>query len=208
MSVKNTRDYVCFVCFEGFEDIDSFRDHIITNHEEGTDFIFCPHCRFPLRELKTHLALKHPELQIPKDYPTKPIILRDIKKQKKKKPAYKQGNYFSKKNNKDLFFRSGMELEFYKILEDKNDVSKYNVEPIEIDYIFEGSPHRYIPDILVEYSDGKKQLWEIKPFHQRKLPKNQAKWKAANEYCKRRNWEFVVLTERGLRLFKKGRNPV
>lgn len=206
--MKNIRDFVCFVCFEGFEDIDSFRDHITTNHEEGTDFIFCPHCKFPLRELRTHLALKHPNLDIPKGYPLKPIIIRDIKKAKKKKPTYKQGNYFSKKNSKELFFRSGLELEFYKILEDKKDVNKYAVEPIEIDYIFEGSSHRYIPDILVEYTNGIKQLWEIKPFHQRKLPKNQAKWKAANEYCKKRNWEFIVLTERGLRLFKKGRNPI
>lgn len=205
---KNIRDYLCFVCFEGFDHIDSFRDHIAQNHEEGTDYIVCPYCKMPMRELRTHLALKHPTMPVPNDYPMKPIILRDIKKQKKKKPTYKQGNFYSKKNKKDLFFRSGMELEFYKVLEDKNDVLAYNAEPIEIDYIFEGSTHRYIPDILVHYNSGEKQLWEIKPKSQTKLPKNKAKWAAANDYCKKRNWEFIVLTERGLRLLKKGKKPI
>ena len=207
MSV-NLREYLCFVCFEGFDSIDSFRDHIVTNHEEGTDFIVCPACKMPLRELKTHFVLRHPEQSIPKDYPTKPIILRDIKKPKHKKTNYKQGNFFSKKNNKDLFFRSGMELEFYKILEDKKDVTAYRAEPIEIDYYYEGSNHRYIPDILVEFNSGQKQLWEIKPKSQTKMPKNQAKWAAASDYCKKRNWEFIVLTERGLRLLKKGKKPI
>ena len=197
------RNYLCFICFQEFENIDEFRDHIVQSHEEGTDFILCPVCKMPLRELKIHMALKHPEFQIPAGYPTKPIIIRDIKKPKKKKHTYKQGNFFSKKNNKDLFFRSGMELEFYKILESKKDVLKYIAEPIEIDYSYEGYPHKYIPDILVEYTTNKKELWEIKPKSQTKLPKNQAKWHAANEYCKKRNWNFIVLTERGLRLLKK-----
>lgn len=204
----NTRSYICFVCFQDFENIDSFRQHIINNHEEGTDYVPCPSCKIPLRDVTRHFALRHPELAFPKNYPTKPIVIRDIKKiHKKKKTTYKQGNFFSKKNNKDLFFRSGMELEFYKILETKSDVIKYNAEPIEIDYQYEGGNHKYIPDILVEYQNNKKELWEIKPKSQTKLPKNQAKWQAANEYCKRRNWNFLVLTERGLRLLKLGKFP-
>lgn len=205
---NNTRSYICFVCFQDFENVEAFRQHIVNNHEEGTDYVPCPSCKIPLRDVLRHFALKHPESIFPKNYPTKPIVIRDIKKiSKKKKPTYKQGNFFSKKNNKDLFFRSGMELEFYKILENKKDVLKYNAEPIEIDYQYEGSSHKYIPDILVEYQDNKKELWEIKPKSQTKLPKNQAKWQAANEYCKRRNWDFLVLTERGLRLLKLGKFP-
>jgi len=79
------------------------------------------------------------------------------------------------------------------------DVLKYKPEPFKIEYFFEGFTHNYIPDILVEYINGKKELWEIKPKHQTTLPKNQAKWTYANNYCKSRNIEFMVYTEKGLK---------
>jgi len=198
----NKRDFCCFICFESFDNVAGFRNHIVNNHEEGTDFILCPECKIPLRDLKSHFALKHPEKVLPKGYPCRPIILRDIKRVKKTKVKYKTGFFFSKKNNKELFFRSGLESEFYKVLESRKDIAKYSVEPFEIDYIYEGYKHKYIPDILIEYNCGKKKLCEIKPNSQKKLPKNLAKWSAAADYCKKRNWEFIVLTEKGLKLLK------
>ena len=119
--------------------------------------------------------------------------------------GFKQGTFYSKKNNKNLFFRSGLESEFYKVLEKKQDVIRYAVECVEIEYVYEGKVRRYIPDILIEYNNGKKEIWEIKPKNQTKIPKNLAKWDAASSYCKKRNMEFVVLTERGLRILKKGK---
>jgi len=73
---------------------------------------------------------------------------------------------------------------------------------LEIEYVYEGKLRKYIPDILVEYNTGKKELWEIKPKNQTKIPKNLAKWKAADEYCRKRNIEFIVFTEKGLRMLK------
>jgi hypothetical protein len=207
MHEQRPKAHVCFVCNIIFDTVEEFRSHIVQDHEEGTDFILCPHpdCQIPVRDLRVHCALKHPEMRIPEGYPLRPIILRDarIKKSKKKSNTWKQGYFFSKKNNKDLFFRSGLESEFYKILEKKGDVARYNVECLEIEYFYEGGKHRYIPDILVEYTDGRKELWEIKPKSQTKMPKNVAKWAAANEYCKKRNWNFIVLTEAGLKILKK-----
>jgi len=77
--------------------------------------------------------------------------------------------------------------------------------------------HRYFPDfyIKVKESNGKikRYIIEIKPKKQTIEPKvkkrktkgyiyevyeyakNQAKWKAAKEFCKDRMWEFKVLTE-------------
>jgi hypothetical protein len=202
---KRIKNFCCFVCDTIFETLEEFRSHIVTSHEEGTDFIICPceTCKIPVRDLRTHMALKHPEQKIPDGYPTRPVILRDSRFKKKRNTAFKQGNFFSQKNNKNLFFRSGLESEFYKCLEKSKQVSKYAVESLEIEYVYEGKLRRYIPDILVEYCDGKKELWEIKPKNQTKIPKNLAKWKAADDYCRRRNIEFVVLTERGLRVMRK-----
>ena len=80
--------------------------------------------------------------------------------------------------------------------------------------------HRYYPDfyIKVRESNGriKKYIIEIKPKKQCVEPKvqkkktksyiyevyefarNQAKWKAAREFCADRMWEFKVLTEHEL----------
>jgi hypothetical protein len=80
--------------------------------------------------------------------------------------------------------------------------------------------HRYFPDFYIKVKEQtgqiKKYIIEIKPKKQTIEPKvqkrktkgyiyevveyakNQAKWKAAQEFCKDRMWEFKVLTEEDL----------
>ena len=86
-----------------------------------------------------------------------------------------------------------------------------------IPYTFNGKQHRYYPDFLVIKEDGTTILVEVKPLKQTKPPKkskgkskksllyesimyhkNLAKWEAANNYCKKRNWKFMVMTEKTL----------
>jgi hypothetical protein len=77
--------------------------------------------------------------------------------------------------------------------------------------------HRYFPDFLVKVrtKEGttKTMMLEVKPKKQTQPPEvrkrvtkqylnevmtwgvNQAKWKAANEYCLDRGWEFKLITE-------------
>ena len=80
--------------------------------------------------------------------------------------------------------------------------------------------HRYFPDFYIKYKDtnGKirKSIIEVKPLRQCSPPpkpkkqtrgyiyeayeyaKNQAKWKAAREWCLDRGYEFKVMTEKEL----------
>lgn len=80
--------------------------------------------------------------------------------------------------------------------------------------------HRYFPDFYIKYKDSqgkiKRSIIEIKPFKQTQQPPlqekktksyvyevtqyvtNQAKWAAAEEFCKDRLWEFKVFTEKEL----------
>jgi hypothetical protein len=89
----------------------------------------------------------------------------------------------------------------------------------------DGRVHRYFPDFVVKMKskDGKvvTQVIEIKPERETKPPKvrqratkqyiyevktwgvNQAKWAAAESYCKDRDWEFRVFTESELGLKRK-----
>ena len=76
--------------------------------------------------------------------------------------------------------------------------------------------HRYFPDFYIKVKESnsiKKYLIEVKPKKQTSPPKkprrqtkgyireayeyakNQAKWKAAREFCADRMWEFKVITE-------------
>ena len=198
----NEKKCTCFVCGQLFENYNEMKTHITTAHDEGREFVICPlqRCGFPVRCLRSHFKLKHPNEKIPQDKQMKALIWKDFKDKKKPKVKkhFKEGFYESKKNNKKMHYRSGLECEYYKLLELMNDVASYHEEAFAINYMFEGTEHRYIPDILVQYKDGKKELWEVKPKYQMKLPKNQAKWAAAKNWCEARNIPFIVYTEKGL----------
>jgi hypothetical protein len=103
---------------------------------------------------------------------------------------------------------------------DNNEkILEWGSEEIALPYRspLDGKIHRYFPDfyIKVKESNGqiKKYLVEIKPKKQTVEPKvqkrktksyiyevtewvrNQAKWKAAQNFCEDRQWEFKVITE-------------
>jgi len=106
---------------------------------------------------------------------------------------------------------------------DRNErILEWGSEEIALPYRspVDNKVHRYFPDfyIKVEENTGliKKYLIEIKPLKQTTKPKkpkrqtkgylrevyeyakNQAKWRAATEYCEDRLWEFKVMTEKEL----------
>ena len=141
---------------------------------------------------------------------------------------YHQGKYKIKNRDKylgdpdNIVYRSSWELKVLQWLDAHPDVISFSSEEIIIPYISpaDGRYHRYFPDFFVKIrsKDGtiKNMILEVKPHSQviepvkkTKITKryinevvtygvNQAKWKAAEEYCKDRKWEFKVLTEHDL----------
>jgi hypothetical protein len=106
---------------------------------------------------------------------------------------------------------------------DSNDkVVEWGSEELVIPYRspVDGRIHRYFVDFYIKVN-GKKYLIEIKPekfTREPKIPKrktkqflnevmtwgvNQAKWKAAEEFCLDRNWKFMILTEKELGISNK-----
>ena len=77
-------------------------------------------------------------------------------------------------------------------------------EQYHIPYISpkDGKWHNYYPDFYVKYVDKKgntcEKIVEIKPAYQKSWDVNKAKWKAAEEWCRERHYEFQVLTEKEL----------
>lgn len=102
---------------------------------------------------------------------------------------------------------------------DKNpDIVWWGSEEFSIPYYdpTNGKRRRYFPDFIVKTKNGEIVVFEVKPAAQSKPPEkksrvtkkylnevvtwgvNQAKWKAAVEFCADRNWRFQVLTEENL----------
>ena len=129
-----------------------------------------------------------------------------------------------KGNPSNIIYRSGWELKLMSYLDKHPDVIQWSSEEIVIPYRspIDGKVHRYFPDFYVKKKniDGviETSLIEVKPAHQTKPPVkktkvtkqyinevttwgiNEAKWKAAVEYCKDRKWTFHIFTEKELNI--------
>lgn len=175
---------------------DEFKSHVIGSHEEGRDYIKCPKCDAPVRDMRLHFRMKHANFLMPKGTQMRAIIWKDQKSARSKLISKPQEGYFSsKKNSKDLHYRSKFERTVYELLEQDSDVAAFAVEPIKISYFFNGSVRNYVPDIVVAYIDGRKEVWEVKPGSQTTLPINKSKWKYAEVFCEERGMKFEVITE-------------
>lgn len=127
-----------------------------------------------------------------------------------------------KGNPTEIFWRSSWELKLMLYLDEHKDVISWGSEEIIIPYRspLDNRIHRYYPDFIVTKinSEGKREtaIIEVKPAKQTVPPKirekvtksyitevktwgvNEAKWKAALEFCKDRGWTFHIFTEKEL----------
>ncbi len=121
-----------------------------------------------------------------------------------------------------VIYRSLWELKFMRYCDTNINILEWGSEEMYVWYRspVDNRPHRYFPDFYIKTKESsgkiKKYIIEVKPKRQTKPPakpkrqtkgylreafeyaKNQAKWKAANEWCIDRGFEFKVLTENEL----------
>lgn len=203
----NQRMYSCFVCAKTFRNFEEFKSHIFEKHEEGREYLVCPvkYCGCPARDLRYHFRTKHPSLKIPENIQLRATVMYDTKTpgKRRKVPNFKEGYIISEKNGKKVHYRSGYELEVYNTLEKIGEVLAYECEPFGIHYFYKGKRRQYFPDLKVVYSDGRVEIWEVKPANQTATDQNTAKFAAAEQYCKLRGWNFDVITEQRIQQLKK-----
>jgi len=130
----------------------------------------------------------------------------------------------------NIIYRSLWELRFMKWCDENKSILEWGSETVIIPYVspVDKRVHRYFVDFYIKVLDKegntKKYLIEIKPEKYTKppaIPKiktkkfidevfqygvNEAKWKAAFEFCEDRNMKFMILTEKDLGLVKNGKN--
>ena len=115
----------------------------------------------------------------------------------------------------NIWYRSLWERRVMVYLDKNIHILEWSSEEIVIPYLspVDNRYHRYFPDFYAR-TKTETMIIEVKPHAQSQMPKsskrltkgklneimtygvNQAKWQAANEYCKDRNWKFRVLTEK------------
>lgn len=125
-------------------------------------------------------------------------------------------------NPSNIIYRSRWELKLMMHLDEHADVIEWNSEEFFIPYRspVDGKIHRYFPDFYVKKinKEGRVEtaIIEVKPLAQTMEPKkqpkptrkyitevmtygvNQAKWKAAREFCADKKWTFHIFTEKEL----------
>jgi len=129
-----------------------------------------------------------------------------------------------KGNVKNIQYRSSWELKYMIELDADPNVLEWSSEELAIPYTDKatGRFRRYFPDFRVKKKEGNKiktYIIEIKPAGQVREPKrgnksekaflkevmtygtNLGKWEAAERYCKKHGYEFVILTEKELKVF-------
>ena len=140
---------------------------------------------------------------------------------------FAQGKYNLKQpakyvGTKTPTYRSSWEFAFMRFCDEHPSVEQWASEAIRIPYKnpLTGKQTIYVPDFFIVYTDKnsakKVELIEVKPENQAKRNKlgesrnnqahfvvNQAKWSAANAWCKQKGITFRVVTEDDI--FHKGR---
>lgn len=120
---------------------------------------------------------------------------------------------------KNIIYRSSWESTVLFRLDTDPNVIAFSSEEIIIPYRdVNGKVRRYFPDMYVKRKIGDEiveQLIEIKPYKETIPPiltegkrtktkirevltydTNQRKWASAREFCKKKGWQFVILTEK------------
>lgn len=123
----------------------------------------------------------------------------------------------------NIVYRSLLERRFMVYCDTNVNILKWSSEEVVIPYVspIDNRYHRYFVDFWIRYKNTKgeikESLIEVKPKSQTTPPKrpegkptrrfinevktwgvNEAKWKAAIEYCADRKWEFQLITEKEL----------
>ena len=143
------------------------------------------------------------------------------------KGRYRPNNPLKYKGDyKNIIYRSLWELKFMKYCDSNQNILEWGSEEFFLPYRspLDNRVHRYFPAFYIKVRENtgkiKKMIIEVKPLRQcmepkrqkkktrgyiyevREYAKNQAKWKAAEEYCLDRGLEFKILTEKELGISK------
>lgn len=101
-------------------------------------------------------------------------------------------------------YDSALEREYMVELERDPAVKSWTKKhEIKIPYKLLGFTHNYLPDFLVEYQDGSKELHETKGLPLLLWVSTKLKGESAETYCERQGWKYKRITKGSLAFYSK-----
>ncbi|MEK7609028.1 MAG: TnsA endonuclease N-terminal domain-containing protein [Patescibacteria group bacterium] len=93
-------------------------------------------------------------------------------------------------------YDSALEREYMVELERDGAVVRWTKRHgLKIPYKVFGFPHKYLPDFLVEYKDGHKEIHETKGLPLMLWLSTKIKRQAAEEYFEKLGWKYKMITK-------------
>lgn len=109
------------------------------------------------------------------------------------------GKFPSLKMNTAIWWESQLERDYIYLLEIDPDVLSYQGQPFTITYDSLDKRRKYTPDFLLERK-GSRQIVEVKPDNKVEEFQNTRRFQQAANFCSAYNLEFVVVTEKTIRV--------
>lgn len=106
--------------------------------------------------------------------------------------GFKFGRYISEKTKELNYYRSSYELRRMQELDDDDSVVRWTTKhKIRIPYKYENKSKNYVPDFLIEKTNGSCVIEEVKGWVVDAKQLN-SKIRAAKKYCKHRDMIFIM----------------
>ena len=118
----------------------------------------------------------------------------------------KHGRLIELKKNPEGWekYDSALEREYMVELERDPAVKSWTKKhKIKIPYKLFGFNHNYLPDFMIEYQDGSKELHETKGLPLLLWLSTKVKGESAEEFCKKIGWRYKKITKGSLAFYSK-----
>jgi hypothetical protein len=109
------------------------------------------------------------------------------------------GKFPSLKMGRLVWWESQIERDYIYLLEFDPAVISYEEQPLRISYYLNGKERHYTPDFLVKRTD-KSLIIEVKQEEEAQKEENQRLFHIASAICARHNYEFVIVTDKMIRV--------
>lgn len=154
----------------------------------------------PIGEKNGMFGKRHTEASRDKMSETRTRKMVDGTQKSYGKNNHRCGHHKSTKTGLEKHYRSSWELEVMKHLDVSPDITSWNYECLRVPYYYENNKRWYVPDFFVEFADGRKEIWEIKPKEFVASRACQLKTEAAQKYCAQEGIDaYVILTREDLK---------
>ncbi|HUN85974.1 MAG TPA: TnsA endonuclease N-terminal domain-containing protein [Terracidiphilus sp.] len=109
---------------------------------------------------------------------------------------------------RSMQWESANELNAFRLLDADAEVKGFAEQPCIIEYVDDGKLRKHTPDILVEFREGRKELWEIKTANEASHTNIAARTSLLSQSLPHFGYRYRVVLAQDLQLQPRLRNTI